>query len=86
MDTQAFDILEQRVTQVLDKLNRLRSENDGLRQQVQEWESRYEEANTKLDSLTRERDKLMENQPDQEKEERIRQKVVELLARLEEAA
>ncbi len=85
MDTQAFDTLEQKVTQVLEKLGRLRSENDELRQQVQEWEARYKELHTQLEGLTRERDKLAENQRDEKKEERIRQKVVELLSRIEAA-
>lgn len=85
MDTQAFDTLEQKVSQVLEKLGRLRSENDELRQQVQEWEARYKELSSQFEGLTRERDKLVENQRDEDKEERIRQKVVELLARLEAA-
>ncbi len=85
MDTQAFDSLEQKVNQVLDKLNRLRSENDELRTQVQEWEARYKEAIDKLEDVGRQRDKLAQNQRDGDKEERIRQKVVELLTRLEAA-
>jgi predicted nuclease with TOPRIM domain len=85
VDTKAFDTLEQKVSQVLEKLDHLRSENDDLRQQVQEWEARYKELSDQIEGLTRERDKLVENQRDETKEERIRQKVVELLARLEAA-
>ena len=69
MDTQAFDILEQKINQVLQRLNRLRSENDELRTQVQEWEARYKEAVGKLEDVSRERDKFAENQRDETKEE-----------------
>lgn len=85
MDTRAFDTLEQKVDQILERLNRLRSENDELRTQAQEWEARYKEALGKLEDVSHERDKLAENQRDVDKEERIRQKVVGLLSRLEAA-
>lgn len=85
MDTQAFDILEQKVSQVLERLNKLRSENDELRTQVQEWEARYKEAVDKLEDVGRERDKFADNQRDGTKEELIRRKVEELLSRLEAA-
>ena len=85
MDTQAFDILEQKVSQVLEKLGRLQAENEKLRSQAKEWEARYKEASQKLEGVTRERDSLAGNQRDVDKEERIRQKVAELLARLEAA-
>ena len=85
VDTQAFDILEQKVSQVLEKLGRLQSENEKLRSQAKDWETRYKEASQKLEGVTRERDSLAENQRDVDKDERIRQKVAELLARLEAA-
>ena len=85
MDIQAFDVLEQKVSQILERLNRVRSENEELRNAIREWEARYQEVAAKLEDIKRERDQLAENQRDANKEERIRQKVVELLARLEAA-
>ncbi len=85
MDIQAFDVLEQKVSQILERLNRVRSENEELRNAIREWEARYQEVAAKLEDVQRERNQLAENQRDTNKEERIRQKVVELLARLEAA-
>jgi len=85
VDIQAFDVLEQKVSQILERLNRVRSENEELRNAIREWEARYQEVAAKLEDIKRERDQLAENQRDANKEERIRQKVVELLARLEAA-
>jgi predicted nuclease with TOPRIM domain len=85
VDIQAFDVLEQKVSQILEKLNRMRAENENLQTSVREWEDRFKEVAAKLEDVTRQRDQLAENQRDSAKEERIRQKVVELLARLEAA-
>lgn len=85
MDIQAFDVLEQKVSQILERLSRVRSENEELRNAIREWEARYQEVAAKLEDVQRERNQLAENQRDTNKEERIRQKVVELLARLEAA-
>jgi predicted nuclease with TOPRIM domain len=85
VDTQALDVLEQKVGQILERLKSLRTENDELRNAVQQWEARYQEISTKLEDITRERDELAGNQRDTAKEERVRHKVTELLSRLEAA-
>ena len=84
-DTQPFEALEAKITQVLERLKALHTERNELQKQVTAWQSRCEEAKRQLDEVSRERDSLRHNQRDHEQEELIRTKIAALLAKLEAA-
>jgi FtsZ-binding cell division protein ZapB len=83
VDTKPFEVLEEKINQVLIRLETLQVEKKELEDQVLKLRTQYEEAAQKLDEVTRERDDLRDNQRDTEQEEIIRSKITALLAKLE---
>ncbi len=85
MDSLPFEALETKINLVLDRLKTLQTEKNELQKQVEIWQSRCQEAEERLDELTRERDALAQNQRNPEQEELIRTRITALLAKLEAA-
>jgi FtsZ-binding cell division protein ZapB len=83
VDMKPFEVLEEKINQVLTKLEILQTEKKELEEKALDWKTRYEEAAAKLDEITRERDDLKQNQRDTSQEDLIRSKISALLAKLE---
>lgn len=85
MDARSFETLEAKINEVLERLGTLQAEKQELQRQVEVWRGRVEEAERKIEELTREKDALRLNQRDTEQEELIRSKIEALLSKLEAA-
>jgi hypothetical protein len=88
MDLQQFDLLEKRVTQLISLVSKLKAENLDLRRRLQETEALQEQTDEQLRHAREAVEKLRGNQEDaisfKEREEKIRSKVEQMLAKLEE--
>ena len=85
LDSQSFEVLEDKISLIVDRLKTVQVEKLELQQQLEVMRAKYEEAARQLDELTRERDTLKRNQRNLEQEELIRSKITALLAKLETA-
>jgi len=85
VDSDAFEALEEKITQVVDRLQTVQGEKLELQRQLEEMRTQYEEASRQVEELTREREALKRNQRNTEQEELIRSKISALLAKLETA-
>jgi len=85
VDARSFETLEAKINEVLERLGTLQAEKQELQRQVEVWRGRVEEAERKIEELTREKDALRLNQRDTEQEELIRSKIEALLSKLEAA-
>ncbi len=83
MELQSLDELERRVTRFLDQLQTARRERDEMAERVGRLEAETAELKRANDELKRELEAAGKKVTDPEKEERIRSKVDELLAKLE---
>lgn len=79
----AFDTLETKIAQVLERITTLQAEKLELEKQVQACQSQNDDAVRQIEELTRERDALKQNQRDPQQDELIRSKISALLAKLE---
>jgi FtsZ-binding cell division protein ZapB len=85
VDARSFETLEAKINDVLERLGTLQAEKQELQRQVDIWRGRSEEAERKIEELTREKDALKLNQRDTEQDELIRSKIEALLSKLEAA-
>jgi FtsZ-binding cell division protein ZapB len=85
LDQKSLETLENRINVVLDRLQTLQTEKLELQQQVESWQSRYEDAARRVEELSHECESLKNNQRDLEQEQLIRTKITALLAKLEAA-
>ncbi len=83
MELQSFDELERRVTRFLDLYRAAKSERDELAERVGRLEAEIEELKRANASARKELEEARLNVRDSEKEERIKSKVDDLLAKLE---
>jgi len=80
MDLTEFQELEDKITQTLEKIDHLKKDNAELRQKLKQMES---ELFQKSEVLNRTEEELANTkQRNEEKEEKVRQKVITLLDRL----
>jgi FtsZ-binding cell division protein ZapB len=86
LETKSFEALEDKITQVLERLKTLQAEKQELQRLMEMTQGRLDEAESKIEELTRERDALQQNQRDPGQEELIKSKIAALLSRLEAAA
>jgi uncharacterized membrane protein len=88
MDLQQFDVLEKKVSQLISLIDKLKTENGDLRRRLQEMESLQKNTDEQLRQARESIDKIRGNQDEansfKEREERIRSKVEQMLAKLEE--
>lgn len=87
MNTQQFEILESKILQALDVIHKLRHENASLKKEIELLQSTLKIKNQEIENLQR---KVALNGPDQnivrqfqEREARIRDKIEQMLAKLE---
>lgn len=85
VDSEAFEALEEKITQVVDRLKTVQGEKLELQKQLDVMRAQCEEAARQVEELTREREALKRNQRNTEQEELIRSKISALLAKLETA-
>ncbi len=83
MELQSFDELESKITKFLDQLLVTRNERDELIERVSGLESEIAELKQSKKKLKKELDNARLNVRDPEKEERIKSKVDDMLAKLE---
>ena len=83
MELQSFDELESKVTKFLDQLRITRNERDELSKRVSSLEAELAKFKETNKTITRELEEARRNVRDPEKEERIKSKVDEMLAKLE---
>jgi hypothetical protein len=83
MELQSLEILEKQITRLLDQSKAVRKERDELFERVSRLGSEVSELRTANESLRSKMDEARLNARDPEKEERIKAKVDELLAKLE---
>ena len=88
MDSQAFEVLEEKINHVLSLLNRLKRDNEELRQQNQELQSIVDEKEKNIQSLKMEAKSYNNIQTEvetyRETQDLIRTKVETLLQKLKE--
>lgn len=84
MDLSQFDELERKVVGVIKRLGELRSQNTELRDRIGALESEMRSKSEENERLIAEREELLHNQKNEQKEDLIRQKVQELLKKLDE--
>ena len=84
MDLSQFDELERKVVGVIQRLGELRSQNTELRDRISALESEMRSKNEENERLIAEREELLHNRKDEQRENLIRQKVQELLKKLDE--
>jgi predicted nucleic acid-binding Zn-ribbon protein len=83
MELQSFDELEHKVSKFLEQLRITKSERDELAKRVSKLEAEVAQLKQTNKATTKELDEARHNARDPEKEERIRSKVDEMLAKLE---
>jgi FtsZ-binding cell division protein ZapB len=83
MELQSLENLEKQVSHLLDQYRSVKKERDELYERVSRLESEANELREANESLRIKADEARRNLRDPEKEERIRAKVDELLAKLE---
>jgi DNA repair exonuclease SbcCD ATPase subunit len=83
MDITQFDELERRVSALIDSQEKLKAHNRELQARVSSLENQANAAAEETQRLMAEREELLANQRDPKKEEQIRRKISEMLARLE---
>ncbi len=88
MDDQNFEVLEEKIDQVLSMLSRLKTENRELQQKNTELQSVVDEKEKTIQTLKSEYEHYHEMQTEietyREKQDRIRSKVETLLQKLKE--
>jgi len=88
MDHQSLDILEEKITRLISKLNKLKVENQELRQANQALEVQISERNKKIEQLQNDAREVNKVQGDietyKQNQDRIRSKVEVLLHKLKE--
>lgn len=88
MDLQQFEILENKISQAISTIQKLKQENRELQLRLQTLQEENQEKDKKLDALQEEMQKIKDNtQASQQfkvQEEQIRGKVEKMLAKLEE--
>ena len=88
MDLQRFEILEGKISQAIKLINALKDENKDLKARVQMLENTHHEKDEELARLRHELGNIQSNADEsrqlKEREERIRSKVEDMLAKLEE--
>ena len=88
MDLHQFDILEKKITQSVSLISTLRSENLDLRRRLQEAEALQQQTAAQLRQAHETIAQIRGNQDEavsfKEREEKIRSKVEQMLAKLEE--
>lgn len=83
MELQSLENLERQLSRLLDQYRLIKKERDDLYERVGRLEAEANELRGANESLTERIDEARKNVRDPEKEERIRAKVDELLAKLE---
>ena len=83
MELQSFDELERKISKFLEQLRITRNERDELLKRVSSLEAEIAQFKQTNKAITKELDEARRNARDPEKEERIRSKVDEMLAKLE---
>ena len=83
MELQSFDELERKVTRFLDLYRVAKRERDELAERVGRLEAEIEELERTNTSVRKEIEEARLNSRDSDKEERIKSKVDDLLAKLE---
>ncbi len=83
MEIRSFDELERRVTKFLEELRQAKSERDELSKRVSGLEAENTELKHINEKLKKELKEARQNARDPEKEERIKTKVDDMLAKLE---
>jgi FtsZ-binding cell division protein ZapB len=88
MDLQQFEVLENKISQAIGVIQKLKLENRELQKQVQALQEENQEKDKKLGALQEEMQKIkdgaQESQQLKMREEEIRSKVERMLAKLEE--
>jgi len=88
MENQSFELLEEKIDQILRKLNELKKENVGLKERNQELQSIISDKESKLQELTTVSESSQSMQTEiadyKEKQDNIRLKVEGLLDKLQE--
>jgi chromosome segregation ATPase len=88
MENQIFDVLEQKIVQVLGVVSRLKSQNQELARKNQELQSKLEEKERIILTCKEELEQRKKTQNDvdsyKEKQERIRFKIESLVEKLRE--
>jgi len=88
MEAQSFDLLEEKISNLIGMLNRLRIENQELKNQNQEMRLQLDDKEQLLSSLKNETDQLRNAKTDVEmykqNQDRIANKVDSLLMKLKE--
>ncbi|NQT26356.1 hypothetical protein HQ585_13460 [candidate division KSB1 bacterium] len=88
MENQSFELLEEKIDQILRKLNELKKENAGLKERNQELQSIISDKESKLQELTTVSESSQSMQTEiadyKEKQDNIRLKVEGLLDKLQE--
>ncbi|MDP8239273.1 MAG: hypothetical protein P9X24_09290 [Candidatus Hatepunaea meridiana] len=83
MELPSLNNLDQQVTRFLDKYHSMKTERDEFAERVARLEAEIAELHRAKDELDKEIVEVRQNVRDKEKEERIKSKVDELLAKLE---
>ncbi len=87
MSKPSMEQLEQGVSALIEVLRRLKSENEKLRGQVEDFKREYESLEKEKESIKEKMEKIskleIENRNNENERKEIRQKVVNLLGRLE---
>jgi len=88
MEDQNFEVLEEKINQVLSMLNRLKTENKELRQKNMELQANVDEKEKTIQTLKSESEHYLgmktEIETYREKQDRIRTKIEALLQKLKE--
>ncbi|MBL7074599.1 cell division protein ZapB [candidate division KSB1 bacterium] len=84
MQLENFELLEGRITKLLETLQNLRSENEEIKNQCQDLRVRLEEKERHIQQLTEENEKLRAGTEISNKEREIKERVESLLSKLEE--
>ena len=86
-DISSFDILEEKINQTIQLINKLRAENDELKKYNLELINRVQEKERSIAQLNEDFQKLKEQKGNSEiykhKEQKIQKKVEEIIAKLE---
>ena len=83
MELQSLDELERKVSKFLEQLRITRNERDELSKRISGLEAEIAELKKANKTITKELEETRHNVRDPEKEERIRSKVDDMLAKLE---
>jgi chromosome segregation ATPase len=83
MDLTQFEELERRIVGLLERQEKIQAENKELNTRLGTLEEQLQHLSQENEDLTAQRDELVNNQRDRDKEELIRHRVVDLLQKLE---